>query len=247
LINGTVFDSSVERGESITFALNEVIKGWTEGLQLMPEGSKYKFYIPSELAYGNQEVENIPAQSMLIFEIELLDIEIETTPEANAQFLVENATKQGITTTESGLQYEILSLGNGATPAATDTVTLHFEGTLIDGYVFDSSLERDKPITFALDQVIAGWSEALQLMPVGSKFRIFVPEQLAYGKMRIGAIAPHSTLIFELELLDCHPNLNPIVEVVEEVVEEVVADEEAIAVEVVEEEVIAEEAVVEEI
>ena len=84
-------------------------------------------------------------------------------------------------------------------------------------------------------------------MPVGSKFRIFVPEQLAYGKMRIGAIAPHSTLIFELELLDCHPNLNPIVEVVEEVVEEVVADEETIAVEVAEEEVIAEEAVVEEI
>ena len=237
LIDGTVFDSSVERGESITFALNEVIKGWTEGLQLMPEGSKYKFYIPSELAYGNQEVENIPAQSMLIFEIELLDIEIETTPEANAQFLVENATKQGITTTESGLQYEILSLGNGATPAATDTVTIHFEGTLIDGYVFDSSLERDKPITFALDQVIAGWTEGLQLMPVGSKFKLYIPAHLAFDKMCVGTIPPYSTLIYEIELLSSQPNLNPIIaeEVVAEEVTEEVATEEVVAEEVTEE------------
>ena len=243
LIDGTVFDS----GKASVFSLDQVIKGWSEGLQLMSVGSKYRFYIPQELGYGDQKHGDIPALSTLVFEIELLNIEIENTPETNVLFLVENAQNEAIKTTDSGLQYEIITLGEGITPSATDTVTVHYHGTLIDNTVFDSSVERGEPITFALDQVIAGWSEALQLMPVGSKFRIFVPEQLAYGKMRIGAIAPHSTLIFELELLDCHPNLNPIVEVVEEVVEEVVADEEAIAVEVVEEEVNAEEAVVEEI
>lgn len=117
-------------------------------------------------------------------------------------FLAENAKKPGITTTESGLQYEVMTMGEGAKPTATDKVTVHYHGTLTDGTVFDSSVERGEPATFPLNGVITGWTEALQLMPVGSKFRIFLPSDLAYGERGAGQmIGPHATLIFEVELL----------------------------------------------
>lgn len=117
-------------------------------------------------------------------------------------FLAENGKKAGVTTTASGLQYEVITMGDGAKPAATDKVTVHYHGTLIDGTVFDSSVERGQPATFPLNGVIAGWTEALQLMPVGSKFRIFLPSNLAYGERGAGQmIGPNSTLIFEVELL----------------------------------------------
>ncbi|MFN3529559.1 MAG: FKBP-type peptidyl-prolyl cis-trans isomerase [Bacteroidia bacterium] len=117
-------------------------------------------------------------------------------------FLEENAKKEGITTTASGLQYQVLKMGEGEKPAATDKVTVHYHGTLTDGTVFDSSVDRGQPATFPLNGVIAGWTEALQLMPVGSKFRIFLPSDLAYGERGAGQmIGPHETLIFEVELL----------------------------------------------
>ena len=101
-----------------------------------------------------------------------------------------------------GLQYEVLTEGNGATPSATDTVKCHYHGTLIDGTVFDSSVQRGQPATFGVNQVIKGWVEALQLMSVGSKWRLFVPSNLAYGEQGAGNdIQPNSTLIFEVELL----------------------------------------------
>jgi FKBP-type peptidyl-prolyl cis-trans isomerase FklB len=121
---------------------------------------------------------------------------------AGEAFLVENAKKAGVTTTASGLQYEVIKMGEGPKPAATDKVTVHYHGTLTDGTVFDSSVERGQPATFPLNGVIAGWTEALQLMPVGSKFRIFLPSDLAYGERGAGQmIGPHATLIFEVELL----------------------------------------------
>ena len=208
LIDGTVFDSSVERGESIIFGLNEVIAGWTEGLQLMPVGSKFRFYIPQELAYGDQEVGSIPALSTLIFEVELLSIEVDNTPENNAKFLAENAIVEGVTTTTSGLQYKVITWGDGAIPAATDTVTIKCHGMLIDDTVIDHT---EEPVTFALDQVIAGLAEGIQLMPVGSKFNLYIPAELAYGSMRVGAIVPHATIIYEVELLNTRPNLHPVV------------------------------------
>jgi FKBP-type peptidyl-prolyl cis-trans isomerase len=117
-------------------------------------------------------------------------------------FLQQNKTRAGVVTTASGLQYEVLSEGNGPIPAATDQVTVHYRGTLIDGTEFDSSHKRGEPATFPVKGVIAGWTEALQLMKVGSKCRLYIPSQLAYGERGAGAqIGPNSTLIFEVELL----------------------------------------------
>jgi FKBP-type peptidyl-prolyl cis-trans isomerase FklB len=117
-------------------------------------------------------------------------------------FLDENATKEGVVTTASGLQYQVLTEGQGAKPAASDEVTVHYHGTLIDGTVFDSSVDRGQPATFPVGGVIQGWVEALQLMNVGSKYKLFIPSNLAYGERGAGgSIGPNETLIFEVELL----------------------------------------------
>ncbi len=119
------------------------------------------------------------------------------------QFLEENAKRAEVVTLPSGLQYEIITKGNGAIPKASDTVKVHYHGTLIDGNVFDSSVRRGEPATFGVTQVIPGWVEALQLMPVGSKWKLYIPSNLAYGAQGAGqAIPPHTTLVFEVELLD---------------------------------------------
>ena len=121
--------------------------------------------------------------------------------EAGKAFLAENGKREGVTTTASGLQYEVLVSGGGPSPKDTDTVTAHYHGTLIDGTVFDSSLERDKPFTTPVNAVIQGWQEALQLMGVGDKWKVYIPSELAYGEREAGIIGPHETLIFEMELL----------------------------------------------
>ncbi len=124
--------------------------------------------------------------------------------EAGEAFLNENKLKTGIHTTASGLQYEILTEGNGNKPAATDSVMVHYHGTLIDGTVFDSSVMRGQPATFGVHQVIPGWTEALQLMNTGAKFRLYIPQELAYGAHPHpgGPIKPYSALIFDVELLE---------------------------------------------
>jgi FKBP-type peptidyl-prolyl cis-trans isomerase FklB len=122
--------------------------------------------------------------------------------EEGTAFLAKNGKEEGVVTTASGLQYKILKQGDGAKPAATDKVKVHYHGTLLDGKVFDSSVDRGEPISFPLDGVIKGWTEGVQLMPVGSKFKFFIPSDLAYGDGGAGAdIGPGSTLIFEVELL----------------------------------------------
>ncbi|MDB4589144.1 sodium/proton-translocating pyrophosphatase, partial [Flavobacteriaceae bacterium] len=122
--------------------------------------------------------------------------------EEGVAYLAENAKKEGVTTTESGLQYEVLTTGDGASPSAEDSVTVHYTGTLIDGTVFDSSVERGEPATFGVSQVIPGWTEALQLMSVGDKLRLVIPSELAYGPRGSGAkIGPNSILVFEVELI----------------------------------------------
>lgn len=122
--------------------------------------------------------------------------------EMGEKFLAENKKREGIITTASGLQYEILTEGNGPKPKATDTVSCHYEGRLIDGTVFDSSIRRGQPAQFPVNGVIAGWVEALQMMPVGSKWRLYIPSDLAYGAHGAGdIIGPNATLIFDVEVL----------------------------------------------
>lgn len=119
-----------------------------------------------------------------------------------AAFLAENAKREGVISLESGLQYEVLTEGNGQIPTINDKITAHYHGTLIDGTVFDSSVDRGEPASFPVNGVIAGWTEALQIMPVGSKWKLYVPSDLAYGERGAGQIiGPYSTLIFEVELL----------------------------------------------
>ncbi len=120
-----------------------------------------------------------------------------------AEFLAENAKKDGVKTTASGLQYIVLQEGKGKSPKATDTVLCHYEGTLIDGTMFDSSIKRGQPASFGLNQVISGWTEGLQLMQEGAKFRFFIPYELGYGERGAGgSIPPFSTLIFDVELIE---------------------------------------------
>lgn len=124
---------------------------------------------------------------------------------ADKAFLVENAKKSGVVTTASGLQYEVLEQGTGAKPKASDEVKVHYEGKLINGTVFDSSLARGEPLAFGLSQVIPGWTEGLQLMQEGGKYRFFIPSDLAYGSQNMGSIPPNSTLIFEVTLIKVNP------------------------------------------
>lgn len=120
-----------------------------------------------------------------------------------AAFLDENGKKEGVVTTESGLQYEVLVAGEGDKPSATDNVKVHYTGTLLDGKEFDSSIKRGQPVTFRVDRVIKGWSEALQLMPVGSKYKLYIPSELGYGERGAGRdIGPNEVLVFEVELIE---------------------------------------------
>ena len=137
---------------------------------------------------------------------ERMEAEADTKAQAAAaegiDFLKENANKEGVITLESGLQYEVINSGEGAQPTRNCTVRTHYHGTLIDRSVFDSSYERGEPAEFPVSGVIAGWTEALQLMNCGSKWRLYVPSELAYGGQAVGSIPAHSTLVFDVELLD---------------------------------------------
>ncbi len=130
-------------------------------------------------------------------------LQFESVKKAGEDFLTQNSLLDHIISTESGLQYEVLEEGSGAKPNASSQVTVHYHGTLIDGTVFDSSVQRGEPATFGVNQVIKGWTEALQLMACGSKYRLYIPQQLAYGANPHpgGAIEPYATLIFDVELI----------------------------------------------
>jgi FKBP-type peptidyl-prolyl cis-trans isomerase len=204
-IDGKKFVSTLDQGKPYEFQLDSEIQGFKEGLQLMSKGSKYKFYIPTELAYGQNpqpEVAILPG-STLIFEVELLDFK-ESEKQIGPKFLEQNKKKSGVKVTASGLQYEVIKQGIGKKPTASNTVKVHYTGTLVDGTKFDSSVDRGEPTEFGVNQVIPGWIEGLQLMAVGSKYKFYIPSELAYGDNPPpgGVIQPGSTLIFDVELLE---------------------------------------------
>jgi FKBP-type peptidyl-prolyl cis-trans isomerase len=196
--DGQLFDSSVRRGQPASFPLNRVIKGWTEGVQLMVVGEKRRFWIPAELAYGENAGGGRPS-GMLVFDVELLAIqkapEPPKTPEDVAG-IPDNAEVR-----DSGLASRVLQAGTGSThPSKNSMVTVHYSGWTLDGQLFDSSVTRGEPATFGLFQVIAGWTEGVQLMVEGEKRRFWIPGKLAYGDRPQGG-APAGMLVFDVELI----------------------------------------------
>lgn len=154
--------------------------------------------------YDDTTLMNVEEAGMYINEVMMAkeSAKAEEAKVAGEKFLTENGKKEGVVTTASGLQYEVLTEGTGASPLATDQVTVHYHGTLTDGTVFDSSVERGEPATFPLNGVILGWTEGLQLMKEGAKYRFYIPSDLAYGDRAMGdIIKPGSTLVFDVELL----------------------------------------------
>lgn len=209
LIDGMEFDSSRARGAAARFQANQVIEGWIEGLQLMREGDKMRLYVPSELAYGETGTPGGPIgpNQALIFDVELLRVNNPDRNLAAAEaYLAENRTKDGVSETESGLQYKVLASGpaDGATPNEANVVRVQYEGRLLNGTVFDSSYARGEAAEFPLGRVIPGWIEGVQLMKVGDKFQFYIKPELAYGARGTpgGPIGPNELLVFDVELLE---------------------------------------------
>lgn len=199
--DGKMFDSSVKRGSTIKFPLRAVIKGWTEGVQLMVEGEKTRFWIPEELAYKG--VPNRP-QGTLVFDVELIKIIQAPKPIPAPEDV--SAPPKDSKKTKSGLAYKILKPGTGDKPKKESQVRVHYTGWTTDGKMFDSSVVRARPATFRLDRVIPGWTEGVQLMKVGEKTRFWIPEELAYKGARG---APQGMLVFDVELLEIVPTAPP--------------------------------------
>ena len=200
LLDGSKFDSSVDRGKPFEFPLGmgRVIKGWDEGFSTMKVGGKRKLVIPPELGYGSRAMgDQIPANSTLVFEVELLDIK---KPFVDHDFELPGTELK----TESGLLMIEHVKGSGDTPTSGQTVFVHYTGMLESGNKFDSSHDRGEPISFPVGtgRVIAGWDEALLTMNKGSKRTLVIPPGLAYGDREMGPIPANSTLVFEVELLD---------------------------------------------
>jgi len=193
--DGKKFDSSLDRGQPTSFPLNQVIKGWTEGLQLMTAGEIRRFWIPAELAYGENPGGGRPGGT-LVFDVELISIKAAPKAPADVKEAPTDAEK-----TASGLASKVITKGTGEVrPKATDNVSVHYSGWTTDGQMFDSSVVRDQPATFPLNRVIPGWSEGVQLMVEGEKRRFWIPAELAYGKNPPPG-APAGTLVFDVELL----------------------------------------------
>ena len=191
---GLFVSNRAQQQEQLGFPLDEAAlkEGFEDGLN-------------DTLKFTPQEIQQIAQQGEEVLRAkqqEMAQKAAQDNIEAGAAYLEENAKKDGVTTTETGLQYEVLEEGEGASPAAEDIVKVHYRGTLLDGTEFDSSYKRGEPAQFPLNQVIPGWTAGVQLMKEGAKYRFHIPSDLAYGERATGSITPNSTLIFDVELLE---------------------------------------------
>ena len=199
LTNDTVFDSSLQRNQPFKFKLGagQVIKGWDEGIALLNVGDKAIFTIPPQLGYGERNMGKIPSNSTLIFEVELLNIVEKPKPY--------DVKGMDTITTETGLKYVKLNKTEGEPAKSGSTVSVHYTGYLMDGTIFDSSVERGEPIKFPLGQgrVIPGWDEGIAKLKVGEKAKFIIPPTLAYGEKGFPPVIPESaTLVFDVELME---------------------------------------------
>ena len=198
--DGVLIDSSLLSSEPTTLPLSGVIPGWTEGVQLMAVGEKRRLWVPGALAYGDRPTRPGRPYGMLVFDIELLGIVKAPSVPADVAKAPKNAKR-----TKSGLAYRVLTPGKGTThPTATDIVRVHYSGWKPNGEMFDSTFVRG-PAVFALDGVIRGWTEAVQLMTEGEVTRFWIPGKLAYGDKDDGSGAPSGPLVFDIELLAIKP------------------------------------------
>ncbi|MBM3984997.1 MAG: hypothetical protein FJ296_04800 [Planctomycetes bacterium] len=200
LEDGSKFDERTRAQGPISFALNQVIPGWTEGLQLMHPGTRIKLHIPWQAAYGEAgSPPKIPGRSNLIFDVELVSV----TPDPTPPFALPG--DEELRATPTGLKYQVIKEGlpDGRKPVASDTVTVQYAGWLLDGTLFDGSYSRKKPASFGLSRVIKGWTEGVQLMQEGAIYKFVIPASLAYGEKGAGGglIPPNATLVFQIELL----------------------------------------------
>ena len=211
LASGEKFDSSFDRGSPASFRLNQVIPGWTMGLQDMSEGDEYLFYIPSALGYGDHPRPGgvIKPGDDLVFLVHLLKVEIPKTADAAAwsKYYPWNPALPEVKTAPSGLQYIVLASGDpsGKSPVNGQYVRVHYDGRLAEtGELFDSSYERGEPEEFPSNRLIKGWVEALAMMKPGDRWMLYIPSELGYGAKGTpdGSIPPNAALQFEVELLD---------------------------------------------
>jgi FKBP-type peptidyl-prolyl cis-trans isomerase FkpA len=220
-IGGIVFAAATLAGTALAAELETeaqklgYIIGMDIGNSLKQQGTELdlqSLFEAIEATYTGEPLAMTPEEAASVREEFIAKRRAETEAERQSQasanatagdkFLLENRNKEGVQVTDSGLQYKVVEMGEGPKPSATDKVTVHYRGTLLNGEEFDSSYSRNQPMTFQLDQVIPGWTEGLQMMPVGSKFMFYVPPNLAYGPSGGGPIGPNATLIFEVELLE---------------------------------------------
>jgi peptidylprolyl isomerase len=200
MTNGKMFDSSVQRGQPAEFPLNGVIKGWTEGLQLMVVGEKRRFWIPANLAYGDTPHRPGGPSGTLVFDVELLGVTAGIKPPPVPSDVA--APPKGAKKTKSGLAYKVLQKGKGKVhPKPDDTVEANYTGWTTDGKMFDSSVTRGQTATFPLQGVIKGWTEGVPLMVEGEKTRFWIPADLAYGDPPRRPGAPAGMLVFDIELV----------------------------------------------
>lgn len=197
-VDGEVFNDTFDSEDLVIAPLNGLPPGLAEGLQLSPIGSRYEFVLPPELGYGNNPPAGIPRGAVLIFELELLH-----SSNYDPQFLEENAQRDDVTVTESGLQYRVIEEGSGASPEADSNVSVEYTGSFIYGETFDTSRNTENPATFSLNGVISGFAEGLQLMQEGDRYEFFIPANLAYGSNppQNSPIYPDAALIFDVELI----------------------------------------------
>ena len=216
LLDGTVFDSSVDRGEPFEFPLGRVIPGWQTGIPKFGKGGKGKLIIPSQMAYGSRPAGQIPPNSCLVFNVEVIDFfdqaeqakrqaklsekQLAIDEEVIKKFIADKGLKAE--RDPSGLYYVVEEAGSAEKPGLQNQVTVHYHGTLTDGTVFDSSVDRGKPATFPLNGVVPGWQVGIPKFGKGGKGKLIIPSTMAYGPRPAGKIPPNSCLIFDVEVID---------------------------------------------